>query len=133
MIPQQHDPVRKSFHLRSLCPAKAPPAIGFAPVSVVKMQARGDTRDAEAARAPDRTGGRRPCPCRRDIRSLPTGGLRPPRRYLRELRRAIQDGADVRGYFHWTLMDNLEWAQGVKERFGLIHVDFPTGRRTPCP
>ena len=52
------------------------------------------------------------------------------RRYLRELLRATRDGVDVRGYFHWTLMDNFEWAQGVKERFGLIHVDFPTQKRT---
>lgn len=37
---------------------------------------------------------------------------------------------DVRGYFHWTLLDNFEWAEGYKERFGLVHVDFATGRRT---
>jgi beta-glucosidase len=52
------------------------------------------------------------------------------KRYLRELRRAIADGADVRGYFHWSLMDNFEWAAGYRERFGLIHVDYATGRRT---
>ncbi len=52
-------------------------------------------------------------------------------RYLRELRRAITDGADVRGYFHWSLMDNFEWAEGFKQRFGMIHVDYPTGKRTP--
>jgi len=51
-------------------------------------------------------------------------------RYLRELERAIGDGVDVRGYFHWSLLDNFEWAEGYKERFGLIHVDFPTGKRT---
>jgi beta-glucosidase len=51
-------------------------------------------------------------------------------KYLRELRRAIADGADIRGYFHWSLLDNFEWAEGYKERFGLIHVDFPTGTRT---
>ena len=53
------------------------------------------------------------------------------RRYLRELRRAAADGADVRGYFHWSIMDNFEWAEGYKQRFGLVHVDFQTQQRTP--
>ena len=53
------------------------------------------------------------------------------RRYLRELRRAVTDGVDVRGYFHWSLLDNFEWAEGYKQRFGLIHVDFETLKRTP--
>ncbi len=52
------------------------------------------------------------------------------RRYLLALRRAIADGADVRGYFHWSILDNFEWTQGYKERFGLIHVDFSTQKRT---
>ncbi|MCU0494912.1 MAG: family 1 glycosylhydrolase, partial [Chloroflexaceae bacterium] len=52
-------------------------------------------------------------------------------RYLRELRRAIADGVDVRGYFHWSLMDNFEWAEGYRQRFGLIYVDYPTQRRIP--
>jgi beta-glucosidase len=52
------------------------------------------------------------------------------RRYLRELRRAVADGADVRGYFHWSLLDNMEWQCGYRERFGLIHVDFATLKRT---
>ena len=51
-------------------------------------------------------------------------------RYLRELRYAITDGVDVRGYFHWSILDNFEWAVGYKERFGLIHVDYATQRRT---
>jgi len=51
-------------------------------------------------------------------------------RYLRELRRAIGDGADVRGWFHWSWLDNFEWAEGYKERFGLVHVDYETQRRT---
>lgn len=50
-------------------------------------------------------------------------------RYLRELRRACEDGVDVRGYFHWSLMDNFEWAVGYRERFGLIYVDYATQER----
>jgi beta-glucosidase len=52
------------------------------------------------------------------------------RRYLRELHRAIDDGVEVAGYFHWSLLDNFEWAEGYKERFGLIHVDYRTQKRT---
>jgi beta-glucosidase len=51
-------------------------------------------------------------------------------RYLRELHRAIQSGVPVDGYFHWSIMDNFEWAEGYKERFGLIHVDYQTQKRT---
>jgi beta-glucosidase len=39
--------------------------------------------------------------------------------HLREVHRAIQDGVDVRGYMHWTLLDNFEWAEGFEQRFGL--------------
>ena len=52
-------------------------------------------------------------------------------RYLKALERAIADWADVRGYFHWSILDNLEWADGFDKRFGLIHVDFDTLVRTP--
>ncbi len=52
------------------------------------------------------------------------------RRHLRELRRAIADGVPVEGYFYWSAMDNFEWNSGYKIRFGLIHVDFPSGTRT---
>ena len=51
-------------------------------------------------------------------------------RYLRELRRAAEDGTDVRGYFAWSLLDNFEWAHGYNERFGLVHVDYATQKRT---
>ncbi|MGC3988556.1 MAG: GH1 family beta-glucosidase [Chthoniobacteraceae bacterium] len=52
-------------------------------------------------------------------------------RYLHELGRAIGDGVDVRGYFHWSIMDNFEWNEGYKQRFGLVHVDYQTQKRTP--
>jgi len=49
---------------------------------------------------------------------------------LRSLRGAIAAGVDVRGYFAWSFMDNLEWASGFSQRFGLHHVDFETQVRT---
>lgn len=52
--------------------------------------------------------------------------------YLRELRRAANDGeTQIAGYFHWSLLDNFEWAEGYKQRFGLIYVDYQTLRRVP--
>jgi beta-glucosidase len=53
--------------------------------------------------------------------------------YLKEVYHAIQTGADVRGYFHWSLLDNFEWADGFKPRFGLIEVDYATFNRIPRP
>lgn len=50
-------------------------------------------------------------------------------RYLRELKRAAEEGIDIRGYFHWSIMDNFEWAQGYLERFGLVYVDYGSGER----
>lgn len=51
--------------------------------------------------------------------------------YTLALSEAIQNGADVRGYFHWSILDNFEWAAGFSQRFGLVHVDFETQKRTP--
>ncbi|MFC1948533.1 family 1 glycosylhydrolase, partial [Chloroflexota bacterium] len=50
--------------------------------------------------------------------------------YLGELGRAIDDGIPVKGYMYWSIMDNFEWAEGYKQRFGLIYVDYGTGKRT---
>ena len=52
------------------------------------------------------------------------------KRYLYALNKGLQDGLDIRGYFYWTLMDNFEWAEGYKMKFGLYEVDFETQERT---
>lgn len=52
---------------------------------------------------------------------------------VRGMADAIRRGADVRGYFHWSLVDNFEWAEGWSSRFGLIAVDPATQARTPRP
>ncbi|UYM03422.1 GH1 family beta-glucosidase [Solicola gregarius] len=67
----------------------------------------------------------------------PDGGVHDQKRiayhdaHLRAVADAIDAGVDVRGYFAWSLIDNFEWAAGYAERFGLVHVDFETQRRTP--
>ncbi|HPB30164.1 MAG TPA: GH1 family beta-glucosidase [Candidatus Sumerlaeota bacterium] len=50
-------------------------------------------------------------------------------RYLDQYRRAITDGVKAEGYFVWSIMDNFEWMQGFKCRFGIIHVDYATKKR----
>jgi beta-glucosidase len=52
-------------------------------------------------------------------------------RCLLELRRAMRDGANVQGYLAWSLLDNFEWADGYKQRFGLVYVDYASQRRVP--
>ena len=51
--------------------------------------------------------------------------------HLAAVAEARAKGADVRGYFAWSLMDNFEWAEGYAKRFGIVHVDYQTQRRTP--
>ncbi|MDP3062519.1 MAG: family 1 glycosylhydrolase, partial [Chloroflexota bacterium] len=52
------------------------------------------------------------------------------RDHLLQAQRVIREGVPLRGYFHWSLMDNFEWAYGYSKRFGLVYVDYPTQRRT---
>ncbi|MCH0541683.1 beta-glucosidase [Streptomyces sp. MUM 203J] len=67
----------------------------------------------------------------------PEGDVHDPERvgYLRQhvgaVHRALGEGVDVRGYFLWSLLDNFEWAYGYGKRFGIVHVDFASQRRTP--
>lgn len=51
--------------------------------------------------------------------------------YLRQILKARQEGIPVKGYFAWTLLDNFEWAEGYRPRFGLVYVDFNTLERYP--
>ncbi|MCX2182779.1 beta-glucosidase [Streptomyces sp. SKN60] len=66
----------------------------------------------------------------------PSGQVKDPERvaylhaHLGAVHRALADGVDVRGYFLWSLLDNFEWAYGYSKRFGIVHVDFATQRRT---
>jgi beta-glucosidase len=53
------------------------------------------------------------------------------RRHLAAVHAAIEAGADVRGYYLWSLMDNFEWAWGYSKRFGMVHVDYASQQRTP--
>jgi beta-glucosidase len=52
---------------------------------------------------------------------------------LEGVRRCLDDGIDVRGYLHWTLLDNFEWMAGYAKTFGLVEVDRETFERTPKP
>jgi beta-glucosidase len=53
------------------------------------------------------------------------------RNHLTAVHTAIQQGVDVRGYMVWSLFDNLEWSLGFSKRFGIVHVDFESQKRTP--
>jgi beta-glucosidase len=71
-----------------------------------------------------------------DMRSH-DGRVRDPERcdylaqHLEAVGRAIDQGAPVRGYFVWSLLDNFEWGWGYSKRFGLVYVDYPTLERVP--
>ncbi|SNR37435.1 GH1 family beta-glucosidase [Actinomadura mexicana] len=51
--------------------------------------------------------------------------------HIAAVRTAVDEGVDIRGYFAWSLLDNFEWAEGYHPRFGLVHVDYETQKRTP--
>lgn len=53
--------------------------------------------------------------------------------YLQEIYHAISSGVNIKGYFHWSLIDNFEWSDGFVPRFGLVEVDYATQKRTPRP
>ena len=53
------------------------------------------------------------------------------KKYLAAVRRAMDQGVKLKGYFVWSLLDNFEWAEGTSKRFGLVYTDFPTQRRIP--
>ncbi|WP_371529062.1 GH1 family beta-glucosidase [Streptomyces sp. NBC_01283] len=72
-----------------------------------------------------------------DDKPDPEGRVHDPERiaylhgHLAAVRRAITDGADVRGYYLWSLMDNFEWSYGYSKRFGAVYVDYETQARVP--
>lgn len=53
------------------------------------------------------------------------------RRYLKELKKAANEGVEIGAYFQWSLLDNFEWAEGYQKRFGIVYVDYPTQKRIP--
>ena len=53
------------------------------------------------------------------------------KKYLKAVKKALKDGARIKSYFVWSLLDNFEWSLGYEKRFGIIHVDFKNLERTP--
>lgn len=74
--------------------------------------------------------------CNQDVISL-DGKVHDPQRidflnrYLIALDEAIESGAKVDGYFQWSFMDNFEWANGYRDRFGLVYINYQTQERIP--
>ena len=73
----------------------------------------------------------RPGRHRREARSTDPARIDYLARHLAAVQRAIAAGANVQGYFCWSLLDNYEWSFGYEKRFGLVHVDFDSLKRTP--
>ena len=52
-------------------------------------------------------------------------------KHLHSVYQALDQGVPIKGYFVWSLLDNYEWSFGYEKRFGIVHVDFDTLKRTP--
>lgn len=52
-------------------------------------------------------------------------------KYIGGLEKAAEEGVPLVGYMYWSILDNFEWAEGYDKRFGLVHVDYQTQKRTP--
>jgi beta-glucosidase len=65
------------------------------------------------------------------------GGVHDPERtaylqnYIAAVSRSIAEGAPVKGYFVWSMLDNFEWSHGYSKRFGIVYIDYPTLERVP--
>ena len=68
-------------------------------------------------------------PCQ--IEGSSCGGCGPSHCDTFAVKRALLQGANVKGFFYWSLFDNCEWAEGYHKRFGLVQIDFETQKRTP--
>ena len=51
--------------------------------------------------------------------------------HVQQIARCLEEGVPVEGYYHWSFLDNFEWAEGYTARFGLVEVDFNSQKRTP--
>jgi beta-glucosidase len=64
-----------------------------------------------------------------DVRIRDERRIRYVMNHLKQVHRAIKEGIPVKGYFHWSFMDNFEWSLGYTMRFGLVYIDYATQRR----